>query len=202
MVFGTLLKEDRSILELLDSAETWLNADFALHYGTVMNRTIEPEESSWTPKLLFTFRWIPIYLVVGLGAAQFLPDYSTSQIKTPHLASAVIVPISSLLLLREHRQTRGRSLDWDPDRWYAVGSFALVAFMIGLRIKFPRPSSFEAGILQRVALGQSVVPVIGLLAAALLIVGCRKDSRKSPLVWYCVCLILTVAHRSLYILIY
>jgi hypothetical protein len=42
LVFGTLLKEDRSILELLDSAETWLNADFSLHYGIVMNRTIEP----------------------------------------------------------------------------------------------------------------------------------------------------------------
>ncbi|NQV28940.1 MAG: DUF1592 domain-containing protein [Rhodopirellula sp.] len=33
LVFGNLLKENRSLLELLDSEETWLNAGLAQHYG-------------------------------------------------------------------------------------------------------------------------------------------------------------------------
>lgn len=167
-----------------------------------MTQTIEPEDGSWKPKLRFTIRWAPVYLVVGLGAAQFLPDYWTSEIKFWHLVSVVVVTMTSLLLLQQHRQTQRHSIVWGVIRWYAVGTFALVAFIIGLRIQFPLPSSADEGALQRVAVHLVVVPVIGLFTVALLMVSCSRDARKSPIVWYSVCLTLTVAQRSLYNLIY
>ena len=167
-----------------------------------MTQTIEPEGGSWKPKLRFTIRWAPVYLVVGLGAAQFLPDYWTIRIKFADLVSVVVVTMTSLLLLRQHRQTQRHSIVWGLIRWYAVGTFALVAFIIGIRIQFPLPSSPDECVIQRVAIQLVVVPVIGLLAVALLMVSCSRDARKSPIVWYSVCLTLTVAQRSLYILIY
>ncbi len=87
------------------------------------------------------------------------------------------------------------TIAWNLVRWHALSSLTISAFIIAMRLCFPIASFPEAfnNTLLRVVDQLVLIPVIGLLAIALLLVGCSRFARRSILVWHCACLTLTVA---------
>lgn len=148
----------------------------------------------------------PATIAIAIGAvafAQRLPDHKSSEVTATHLVCVLLVTVASWFLLRGHYQLQRDTVLWSAVRWHALLSLTVVGFIIGMRLFFPIASFAEAfpNTLQRVAGRLVVIPVIGLLAIAVLLLGCLRLSRSSIIVSYCACLTLTVALGPLHRLI-
>jgi hypothetical protein len=149
-------------------------------------------------------RWSVIVTIFAIATAQLLPGSNSSEVTVIHLVSVVLVAIASWFLLRGHHQLRRVTIAWNLVRWHALSSLTISAFIIAMRLCFPIASFPEAfnNTIQRVADRLVLTPVIGLLAFALILVGCSRFARSSVVVWHCACLSLTVARGPLNSLIH
>ncbi len=160
-----------------------------------MNQVSEVDGSNGQPVPTISNHWTVAIAIGAVASAQLLPNHNSSEVTATHLVCVLLVTVASWFLLRGHYQLRRDTVLWSAVRWHALLSLTVVGFIIGMRLFFPIASFPEAfnNTLQRVAGRLVLIPVIGLLAIALLLVGCSRISRSSIIVSYCACLTLTVA---------
>lgn len=81
--------------------------------------------------------WNLLWLLAAIIAAQFLPDRHYSWFSLIPFIAVAIVTASTGLLMRSHVRSREPTLAWNVVRWYAVLSFTLSAYVVGMRLALP-----------------------------------------------------------------
>jgi hypothetical protein len=137
--------------------------------------------------------WNVVWFLAAIVAIAFLPDRRTSHITVSHIVAVIVIGIGTLSLMTgesmPHPNLASRTL-----RWYSLVALTIIAFVIGVRIRFPIESDYfgHNNTVQRCVRDIVSIPLAALCIAAIIFPICSRTARRSLSFWLIACLTIAV----------